>query len=173
MEEHFIVRLVILRIANTRSDLMREVLFRGKRITDGEWCEGNLFIDEKGEKHEILLGYTNYRIAWEVIPSTIGQYTGLTDKNGKKIFEGDIVRTQPFSDRPYSKKAKFKQHIGIVEYVIRHFKNSLYEQDYEAGWGVKIKDYGKFGCCDWSAFFKCEVIGNIHDNPELLRSDQQ
>lgn len=104
----------------------------------------------------------------EIDYKTIGQYTGLTDKNGRKIFEGDIVRTQPFSDKPYSSKAKYKQHIGVVEYRVRHFKNSLYEQDYEGKWIVKISDYGKFTCCNWNEFFKCEVIGNIYDNPELL-----
>ena len=70
---------------------MREILFRGKRIRDGEWVDGNLFIDDKGEKCEILVGYTNYRIAYEVDPKTIGQWTGLVDKNGVKIFEWDLV----------------------------------------------------------------------------------
>ena len=145
---------------------MREILFRGKRIDNEQWVDGcclclygeetlHIIVDEHGQYHR-------------VDPDTVGQYTGLTDKNGKRIFEGDIVRTQPFSDRPYSKKAKFKQHIGVVEYHINHFKNNLYEQDYEANWRVNIKDYGGYGCCDWSAFFKCEVIGNIHDNPELM-----
>lgn len=158
MEEHFIVRLVILRIANTRSDLMREVLFRGKRITDGEWCEGNLFIDEKGEKHEILLGYTNYRIAWEVIPSTIGQYTGLTDKNGKKIFEGDILKWQMFiNDVELSYKDVLTR---IDEVVYKHIS-------------FQLKNNSCSLCVCDDDMDVLEVIGNIHDNPELLRSDQQ
>lgn len=80
---------------------MKEILFRGfhKRGTgkdkiflngewiQGEWVEGNLFVDEKKEKYEILVGYVNYRISWEVIPETVGQYTGLRDKNRTKIFE--------------------------------------------------------------------------------------
>lgn len=122
---------------------MREILFRGKRTIDGEWCEGNLFIDEKGDKHEILLGYTNYRIAWEVIPETVGQYTGLTDKNGTKIFKGDIVR----------KVVNGEVLIGVVEYS-------------DAAFGVRFADRsGQFLC-----FFVdgCEVIGNICDNPELI-----
>lgn len=153
---------------------MREILFRGKRVNNGEWIEG--FYAHSGEKKYILIDNDiaiGHLAMKEVNPDTIGQYTGLTDKNGKKIFEGDIVRTQPFSDKPYSSKAKYKQHIGVVEYRIRHFKNRFYEQDYEGRWTVKIIDYGKFTCCNWNEFFKCEVIGNVYDNPELLRSDTE
>lgn len=149
---------------------MREILFRGKRKDDDKWAYGYLYIRNDGQ-YEISF-YSKYfdseRFTYDVIPETVGQYIGLTDKNGKKIFEGDIVKTQPFSDKPYSSKAKYKQHIGVVEYRIRHFKNRFYEQDYEAGWTVTISDYGKFTCYNWNEFFKCEVIGNIHDNPELL-----
>lgn len=150
---------------------MREILFRGKRLDNGEWVEGSLHI-EWGETRKDGSRNKDYRIlgmrgeCYYVDPDTVGQYTGLcdkSDKNGKKIFEGDIVKTQPFSDRPYSKKAKFKQHIGVVEYRI-HPK-------YVSEWSVKIEDYDGFGCCNWSAFYDCEVIGNIHDNPELLKGE--
>lgn len=145
---------------------MREILFRGKRKDNGKWVYGNYAVtDNNGKQHFV---FQNKAFEFEVDPKTVGQYTGLTDKNGKKIFEGDIVKTQPFSDKPYSSKAKYKQHIGIVEYRIRHFKNRFYEQDYEAKWIVTIIDYGKFTCCDWNEFFRCDIIGNIYDNHELL-----
>lgn len=165
---------------------MREILFRGKRLDNGEWVEARTIISTndadpicwmlvRGEKflaeedaHGNILSVEPQTAIYRVDPATVGQYTGLTDKHGKRIFEGDIVRTQPFSDRPYSKRAKFKQHIGVVAYTAHHFENSQYEQTYEAVWRVKIKNYDGFGCCNWSAFFKCEVIGNIHDNPGLL-----
>ena len=155
---------------------MREILFRGK-TDDGEWVYGSFCMDAR-EQFNGLCGVDGFiRLydkdkgkmqMYEVDRETVGQYTGLKDKHGKRIFEGDIVKTQPFSDRPYSQKAKYRQHVGVVKYEIRHFRNSLYEQDYEACWRVEIKDYGGYGCCDWSAFFKCEIIGNVHDNPELL-----
>lgn len=162
---------------------MREILFRGKRVDNGEWVEGGIipldiesgyvFIAEPYllastlPVYEIVKNHTRL-----VIPETIGQHTGLTDKNGKKIFEGDIVKTQPFYDRPYSNKRKSKQFIGVVEYKIRTFKgNSFYsKQDYQAEWGLKFyEDFEKYTHYSWGELWICEVIGNIHDNPELLK----
>ena len=155
---------------------------RGKRKDNNEWVTGYYVFQRKrsGVFGQVIseLDFDRHLIidlrgnSHEVIPETVGRCTDLKDKNGKWIFEGDIVRTQPFSDKPYSSKAKYKQHIGFVEYRVSHFKNSLYEQDYKAEWVVNIKDYGKFTCCNWSDFFKCEVIGNIHDNPELLEVEK-
>lgn len=147
-------------------------IFRGKQQYNGEWVEGDLMQWNDGTMRICVDSGDDEKIATTVTPETVGQCTGLKDKNGKWIFEGDVVRTQPFSDKPYSSKAKYKQHIGVVEYRLSHFKNSLYEQDYKAEWIVNIKDYGKFTCYDWSAFFKCEVIGNIHDNRELLEVER-
>lgn len=140
-------------------------IFRGKRKDNGKWVEGDL-IQWKNGNMQICLGVglnKEQKTLVDIIPETVGQCTGLKDKNGKWIFEGDVVRTQPFSDKPYSSKAKYKQHIGVVEYRVSHFKNSFYEQDYKAEWIVDIKDYGKFTCYDWSKFFKCEVIGTVYD----------
>lgn len=147
---------------------MREILFRGKRVDNGKWVEGNLFVGDDGEC-EILIGTRTIRISYPVIPETVGQFTGLNDKNGRKIFEGDIVRTQEYYDRPYSAKAKQKRHIGVVEYTVYKFVDGLC---YNVEWKVKIANYGKYHCWAWSEFYDCEVIGNIHDNPELLEDEE-
>lgn len=130
---------------------MREILFRGKRIDNGEWVEGfllkecnyvtcswNLGIEYKTDK----FGKFAYDVA-EVDVETIGQYTGKTDKNGTKIFEGDII--QGFMDYGPA---------GYLERVV-----CIYWND-ECGY-------------QWNYFLldTIEVIGNEHDNPELLRSD--
>lgn len=160
---------------------MREYLFHGKCRDEDKWVEGCLIrygdycciLQDEDKLHPIDVPYLNDLgcidgYATPVVPESVGEWTGMCDKNGRKIFEGDIVRTQPYSDRPYSEKAKFKEHIGAVKHYVRHFKNSLYEQDYEAQWVVDIKDLGKYVYCDWNSFFKCEVIGTVFENSDLL-----
>lgn len=147
---------------------MREILFRGKRFMDGEWVDGSLFIDEKKDKHEILVGYVNYRVGWEVDPETVGQFTGLTDKNGKRIFEGDILEFEDFGETGYEYKEGF------------YFTNRAV-----VAWRHSAWEFGKFmyhdSCVleemyssreDFIEIFKhSEIIGNIHDNPELLKGE--
>lgn len=126
---------------------MHEIIFRGKRIDNGEWVEGNLFAPDE-VKHrkaptEILVGTNIVRISWEVDPSTVGQYTGLEDKNGRRIFEGDIVDILTENEE-----------IGVVEYE-------------DGGFLVSADGF----CVDFHTNIKgtdLDVIGNIHDNPELL-----
>lgn len=138
---------------------MREMLFRGKSIYDNEWIEGfyvhaNEAYGENIDRHFIIkhgeFEYDNYD-AWEVIPETVGQYTGLCDKNGKKIFEGDICQ--------------IKNHrlISEVPFVIE-WEDFVYN-----GWVWEALDENKNeDSFTASAARICEVIGNIHDNPELL-----
>lgn len=161
---------------------MREILFRGKRADNGEWIYGYYFYDDFYKKAYITVGNfcmpfdrecLNKRIltVFEVIPETVGQYTGLTDKNGNKIFEGDIVKTQPFYDRPYSDKRKSKKFIGVVKYKTRIFNGNKYcsKQCYNGEWGLKFyEDFGKYTHYSWGELWNCEVIGTIHDNPPDL-----
>lgn len=129
---------------------MREILFRGKRIDNGEWKYGYLYgIWEQGY---ILWGMTNnVPNMVEVDPETICQYTGLTDKNGKKIWEGDILEGH-LDD-------KFPEDV-TREKVIWH----------ESGWKTEEP-----GCVDKEYLDEFdtenfEVVGNVYDNPELLEA---
>jgi uncharacterized phage protein (TIGR01671 family) len=132
---------------------MREILFRGRRIDNGEWAQGYYakakdYMSEK-EIHVIFLldlelfPHSEFSSYEEVDHETVGQYTGLTDKNGTKIFEGDVVKGfNNFHDRE-------------EQYVIRH-----------TGVGLLFCEYGN----EWHPDYieQAEVIGNIHDNPELI-----
>lgn len=156
---------------------MREILFRGKRKDNGNWVWGNLFIpDIPDTPTQICIGTNVVRITYDIDPSTIGQYTGLTDKNGKKIFEGDIVQYNTYDDFDCQSVVKFgeyKQDGSGGEYSARKCIGFYVEVD-------------NFTCPDWcenepecfSDYRKqqnikevaqeCEVIGNIHDNPEMV-----
>lgn len=129
---------------------MREILFRGKRKSDGKWIEGDLSrCLVVGEIHirkiEDNLSTTTHRIA----PDTVCQYTGLTDKNGKKIFEGDIVK-------------HFNNSEDNEKYVIGCIK---WDQD-SCKFVKEKKDGAKYSINNKCTY---EVIGNIFDNPELLK----
>lgn len=132
---------------------MREILFRGKRVDNGEWVYSSFLMQDK--EHKLLSAEVELFDGekWRaVIPETVGEYTGLTDKNGKRIFEGDIVRYRPeYWCEPLQ---------SVVEYCADKWNYpafDLKDHDYEAN-GLQCAH--EEGCC--------EVIGNIHDNPELL-----
>lgn len=132
----------------------REILFRGKRVDNGEWvygyyanCQcpgykphitGHYIIEYPGSYHEI---YT----------STVGQYTGLNDRNGKRIFEGDILNHVSW--------------MGSIEPGVVEMNDGSWVV-------VEDEDHYEF-LCDTNTIDRqnvCEIIGNIHDNPELLRA---
>ena len=132
-------------------------LYRGKRKDNGEWVEGNLLqiIYPSGKPTFCsIMEQTPVATNYAVIPETIGQYTGLTDKNGKKIFAGDIVKREFTLWHGETKKTRETQ-IGVVVYSNR-----------DCGFQVEKK-------CNlrkpWDGD-TIEVIGNIHDNSELLQN---
>lgn len=129
---------------------MREILFRGKDIR-GNWHIG--LLAHVGNAWYIS-NKAGIATAFEVIPNTIGQYTGLTDKNGKKIFEGDILGiTNDDPDYNYITKVYLDRDTLCVD---------VQGQDYDytsIGFAIEIWDDE----CD-----QVEIIGNIYDNPELL-----
>lgn len=128
---------------------MREILFRGKSLDkSGEWVLGSLihrtdFYGDPCDDYFILYGGEfdcDYYDSDRVNPETVGQFTGLTDKNGKKIFEGDILK---WDDIEWG-----SEHLELVE------------------WNYSLFSIRKD---DWNEW--CEVVGNIHDNPELLKNE--
>lgn len=134
--------------------MAREILFRGKRTDNGEWAEGELI-------HAVPSGIPGIRIPsrtalliYSVIPETVGQFTGLNDKNGKKVFEGDILSTE---NGTFSNTG-----MGHILFY-KGMWTSFYGQD---GIGRDCFDELHTVCNSR------EVVGNIHDNPELLNDEE-
>ena len=125
---------------------IREVIFRGKRTDNGEWIEGSLLgIDwcDKPSTYSIAPN-TPVSVFYSVLPETVGQYTGLTDKNGVRIFEGDIIQSLESSVT------------GLVQWFPEHSAFMV--------WCKSANEVGfLYECADI-----IKIIGNIHDNPELL-----
>lgn len=145
---------------------MREILFRGKRFDNGEWETGSLLIERMSTSdQQVLIADKMTGYPTLVLPETVGQYTGLTDKNGKKIFEGDILRES--AKNGWEKK----NFVGFE--VFWHDNDSC---DRHIGWQMnRLHFYGSLSGADiypiafrpeWTR--RMEVIGNIYDNPELM-----
>ena len=147
---------------------MREILFRGQtrkygekvRMGDGQklpghWVYGGVL--QGVGSHSIIYGGENVNDPgenldkWCVHTDTLGQFTGLTDKNGKKIFEGDVV-LYPWNDQDKPERFTIKFKDG--QFVASPVKET---EDY---WDFMVGGYSK----------EMEIIGNIHDNPELLEN---
>ena len=140
---------------------MREILFRGKRLDNGEWVDGYLYITHNGE-HEISIYNDEVNIErWthEVDPSTVGQYTGLKDKNGEWIFEGDILHIAKIAD------VLGGYYHPPLDYPV----NVVVKWDLCAWmWETLCEDKRYISFPDAWCHYECEIIGNITDNPELL-----
>lgn len=162
---------------------MREILFRGKDTEENKWFYGSYYVTNdttycikedydrhpENTKHYILFdemtdwGLPNRKYRADVIPETVGQFTGLTDKNGKKIFEGDIVKNSWCYVSGY----------GVVDFGA--YKTLDMTQDFSQGhvgfYINHIDEFDKKVVRKDLMYFanKCEIIGNIHDNPELLK----
>lgn len=154
---------------------MREIKFRGKRLDNGEWVVGSLFnsiwrksadgsrvcyifpdnmLDDNGGG-DCWEDFAEVAEQYEVDPATVGQFTGLKDKNGRDIYEGDILKSER-DDRLY---------------VVKFWSGMFYAS-------VKECNKGIFGGFPLHALteneesgYECDIIGNIHDNPELLKTE--
>lgn len=139
--------------------MTRQILFRGKQKDDGKWLQGFYAIQSNHACYQSELKYTSFILkdefmdwglgglaGYEVIPKTIGQFTGLTDKNGNKIFEGDIVKCLSLEYGYVNKEVYYAE--DRARFVL----------------GSLGSDY------DFEEYINVEVIGNIYDNPELLHN---
>ena len=122
---------------------MREILFRGKQRDNGEWFYGDLI------HLNHCVSIRSKDCARSVVPETVGQYTGLTDKNGMRIFEGDLIRSTETGET------------AIVQWFSEHSAFMI--------WCKTSNQVGFLYECEKSII---EVIGNIHDNPELIGGEE-
>ena len=141
---------------------MRKILFRGKRLQGGEWVEGYFFKSDINKKEresgkatiiftpdcDTFIMVPECHNSFMVVSDTVGQYTGLLDKNGKRIFEGDIAKVLQGKDKDIA-------YVGFENgaFMLYPKTGNIYERTLWEYW------YN-----DWDV----EVVGNITDNPELL-----
>ena len=160
---------------------MREVKFRGKRIDNGKWTYGDLIqlLGEQGRGRKFIVDNrfgacidtngdflnTEAPFVNEVDPETVGQHTGLKDKNGKEIYEGDILTSPEY---PYQDDGKYNYH-GVIEWI-----------DEEASFYMtkRLANPEKRGTLNGisqpiESIEEFEVIGNIYENPELLEVNHE
>ncbi len=125
---------------------MREHIFKAKRKDNGEWVKGSLLTYDDGDCFICVEELKDVLNKYQVIPKTVCEYTGLTDKNGKKIFEGDILS--------YTNYENELQYITVVfrDYAFLIDDHGIIDPDL-------LKSFIYLGI---------EVVGNIYDNPELL-----
>ena len=124
---------------------MQETLFRAKRADNGEWVEGDL-VHTKTTSRGVITEIYTLGMAYEVRPETVGQWIGVTDKNGKKIFAGDILQSENYQPG---------DEIGVVVHDDRKCQYWVHSEKY--GWWLMLDETD-----GW------EVLGNIHDNAKLL-----
>ena len=133
----------------------REILFKAKRKDNGEWVEGYLMPRPNSfEKPQYYIVPSSGALWYEIDTDTLCQYTGLTDKNGKKIWENDILKCKKYIGGNF---VDYCIEVGYVEmkhgaFGLHRIKNDAYYRPFK----------------DWLEDYEYEVVGNIFDNPELL-----
>lgn len=137
----------------------REILFRGKSLDIGEWVEGNYSITLSGR---VTIQPISRTVVYEVLPTTVGQFTGLLDKNDNKIFEGDIIKfiNGRLLDVRFNRETLQWEltDVGVPDWEVNHLHNTLPLSELEVE-----TCYGEM---------TSEIVGNVHDNLELLKDNE-
>lgn len=157
---------------------MREILFRGKRLDNGKWTKGFVvaslkntypdgfeMITTEGINYDELDGYNPDFESYDVDPKTVGQCTGLLDMTGKKIYEGDIIKSDN-GRRSSISVIKFGQYYPKMFYDLIEEYTGMKPSLPCVGFYAKSIDNGEEMILIQNSFTK--VLGNIHDNPEML-----
>ena len=150
---------------------MREILFKAKRIDNGEWAVGSLFVE--GNRTEIVRGTCN-GVGIEgvdVNPETVCQYTGLTDRQGNKLWENDIVEIVSSPKTSYKHLLWWNKEMSLMDAIPldgidfngHDYWNGNYPKFHYETFCTMMQD-------PWGDFSDIKVIGNIIDNPELVET---
>lgn len=144
---------------------MREILFRGKSVETGEWicgwyCEASFgrwpLCPSIADSEKARCGEFGF---CEIVPETVCQFTGLCDKNGTKVFEGDIIQNISFDETVY---------YGVVRFG--KYNTPFREEETNVGFFLEwVPDFAwRRDLAHWTEKDYIEIVGNIYDNPELL-----
>lgn len=141
--------------------MKREILFRGKEIKTGKWIEGDLL---RMGGHSFIFPDPAPKVfnQYEVDPETVGQFTGVKDKNGTRIFEGDVIECLDSFDDSIRHRVEFRPEKGYF---------ALFLIKGGDPWAIKVGNPDVGYICQshidrWSKY----IVGNIYDNPDLLKT---